>query len=174
MTVIPERTNQRIITPALRLLPARMDSLEARVMMLAIGLQESRLVHRYQVIDRARPEVKGPARGLWQFERGGGVRGVLNHPASKRLALDVCAIRGVAPLQTRAWEALEHDDLLAACFARLLLWTDTRPLPALGRGGEAWEYYLRNWRPGKPHARTWNGYYGQALAVIAGGNRACG
>ncbi len=35
-------------------------------------------------------------------------------------------------------------------FARLLLWTDAKPLPAIGDEQGAWDYYLRNWRPGKP------------------------
>ncbi|WP_199533145.1 hypothetical protein [Thiopseudomonas alkaliphila] len=62
---------QTAIDPALALLPARMKSKKAVVMMLAIGLQESRFIHRRQI--------KGPARGFWQFEKGGGVYGVLNH-----------------------------------------------------------------------------------------------
>ena len=62
------------IEPALLLLPARMESAEATVMLLAIGLQESRLEHRRQI--------KGPARSFWQAEKGGGmVHGVLRHPA---------------------------------------------------------------------------------------------
>ena len=58
-------------------------------MLLAIGLQESRLTHRRQI--------GGPARGLWQFERGGGVAGVLRHAASRDHALSVCDARRVAP-----------------------------------------------------------------------------
>ena len=61
------RTN---VLPGMALLPDRMDTPEARVMMLAIGLQESRFVHRRQI--------KGPARGFWQFEQGGGVIGVVS------------------------------------------------------------------------------------------------
>lgn len=160
--------NATIVTPGLRLLPAKMDSAEARVLMLAIGLQESRLKNRWQVIDLNRPNVKGPARGLWQFERAGGVAGVLNHAATKRLALSACQARGVVPAPTSVWTKLAEDDVLAAAFARLLLWSDPAPLPALGRGGEAWTYYLRTWRPGKPHRRTWNGLYAQAIEAIEG------
>src|SRR3546814_4167946 len=58
------------IKPALKLLPKQMDSREARVLLLAIGLQESGFEHRWQVIDRRRPNRKGPARGFWQFELG--------------------------------------------------------------------------------------------------------
>lgn len=42
------------IYPAFEILPLRMDSTEAAVMMLAIGLQESRFEHRVQLIGRSR------------------------------------------------------------------------------------------------------------------------
>jgi len=57
--------------PALELLPPVMDSAAARVNLITIALQESKLIHRWQVVDLAKPNVKGPARGLLQFERGG-------------------------------------------------------------------------------------------------------
>lgn len=139
------------------LLPVAMNSARADVMLLAIGLQESRFTHRRQI--------GGPARGFWQFERGG-VAGVLEHPASRKHAVSVCAARGVDPTITNVHLALEHDDVLAAAFARLLLWTDAKPLPALGDSATAWDYYLRNWRPGKPHPKTWPALYAQALAAV--------
>ena len=80
------------IDPALALLPGKMDNDRARVQMLAMGLQESRFIHRRQLGN-------GPARGLWQFERGGGVKGVLEHPASAALARDICIAMDVEPGQ---------------------------------------------------------------------------
>ena len=44
---------------ALALLPSAMDTPQAHCMLLAIGLQESRFVHRRQI--------GGPACGFWQF-----------------------------------------------------------------------------------------------------------
>jgi len=128
-------------------------------MLLAIGLQESRFEHREQI--------GGPARGFWQFEAGG-VRGVLTHPASRDYAQAVCETRHVAPMAPTVLRRLAVDDLLACAFARLLLYTDPRALPAVGKGGEAWAYYLRNWRPGKPRARSWNGFYAQAVEAVRG------
>lgn len=133
------------IEPALALLPAGMDTPQARVMLLAIGLQESALVHRHQVLTGGR---KGPARGLFQFERGGGVVGVLTHRATRKLAQEVCDHRGVPAASYEAWQALEYDDTLAAAFARLLLWTDPGALPAVADTEGAWHLYLRTWRPG--------------------------
>ena len=63
----------KVIIPGLKLLPPKFDTPEARVMMLAIGMQESRFLHRKQI--------GGPARGFFQFEEGGGVQsgGPWNH-----------------------------------------------------------------------------------------------
>ena len=148
---------------ALRLLPPAMDSKEARVMVYATGLQESRFTHRAQVIDGGG---KGPARGYWQFERGGGVAGVLRHPASRFWANSVCNARNIPAQPLNVWLALETDDVLAAALARLLLFTDPARLPAVGEQSESWTYYLRNWRPGKPHPRTWPECYEAALKAV--------
>nr|WP_255469077.1 hypothetical protein [Achromobacter sp. UMC46] len=139
-----------------------MDTLEARVMLLAIGLQESRFVHRRQI--------SGPARGFWQFERGGGVRGVLTHPASRVHAYRLCGGRAVDPVAAAVYPALEQDDVLAAGFARLLLWTDANRLPAIGDVQGGWNLYARTWRPGKPHPQTWPALHAEAVAVAGGGH----
>lgn len=151
------------LNPALALLPARMDSLAARVQLLANGLQESRLTQRVQ---RVAGGGKGPARGLWQFERQGGVRGVLTHQQTAPLALHVCQARQVSAVTSVVWAELETDDVLAAAFARLYLFADAAPLPALGQTDAAWACYLRTWRPGKPHPETWPAFYAQALAFV--------
>ena len=146
------------ILPAYTLLPSGMASERATQMLLAIGLQESRFRHRRQI--------GGPARGFWQFERGGGVAGVLRFDGTLYTSRAVCSARGVKPTAAAVHAALEHDDVLAAAFARLLLWTDPAPLPALGSEGDAWAYYIRNWRPGKPHLGTWHGCYMTALNFV--------
>jgi len=149
------------IEPALALLPSKMDTAAARVMLLAIGLQESRFLHRRQLGD-------GPARGLWQFERGGGVRGVLTHPASREYAYRICKVRDVEPIAAAVHPALETDDVLAATFARLLMWTDAWSLPPMGDALGGWGLYTRTWRPGKPHPQTWAALYGQSVAEVRG------
>ncbi|CUJ42169.1 hypothetical protein [Achromobacter xylosoxidans] len=154
---------ERAIEPALALLPARMDTPAARVMLLAIGLQESRFVHRRQI--------GGPARGFWQFEKGsrasrGGVWGVCLHPASKGHLAVLCKARSVACDPDAIYAALEYDDVLAACVARLLLWTDPKVLPAIGDWDAAWSLYLCTWRPGRPHPKTWPQLYAQAMAAV--------
>lgn len=153
------------IDSALALLPQAMDSAPARVMLQAIGLQESRLTARVQIVNGGG---QGPARGLWQFERGGGCAGVLKHSASRYWMHSVCTARGVKPSPAELWAALATDDVLAAAAARLLLFTDPKRLPVLGDIEGAWALYLRVWRPGKPHWHTWPALYAQAADVVQG------
>lgn len=152
------------ISPALKLLPARMDTPMARLMLLAIGLQESRLTNRFQVITGGG---KGPARGLWQFERAGGVRGVLEHSATKATAGAVCLARQLQPDAANVWAALEFDDVLAAAFARLMLFSDPKPLPAAVDVAGCWDLYARAWRPGKPHPETWPAFHSLSKEFLA-------
>ena len=149
-----------VVNPALTLLPHSMDSSQARAMLLAIGLQESRFVHREQI--------GGPARGFWQFEKGAGVKGVMNHPLSISCAQSVCRARGVPFDRAQVYNTLAKDDVLAAAFARLLLWTDPKPLPGRDDVQGGWDLYARVWRPGKPHRDTWDAFYRDAVAHIYG------
>ena len=158
------------LTPALALLPPAMDTREARCMLLAIGLQESRFNSRRQLVGNP-PRPVGPARGFWQFEPGtaasrGGVWGVFLHSSTNRLLRTIAELRGCPPSPTNIWEAIEHDDVLAAGVARLLLWTDPGKLPRIGDADAAWALYLRTWRPGKPHPQTWPALYAQAVAAV--------
>jgi len=157
------------INCALCVLPDHMDTPEARVMLIAIGLQESAFQHRRQI--------KGPARGFWQFELGGGFRGVLRHASSTKYAKHLLTERRYSGMtESEQFAQLETDDVLAAGMARLLLWTDPKALPALNRPDDAFEYYLRTWRPGA-HTRgtaeqraairsRWLSNYAQAMAEV--------
>lgn len=136
------------IDPALTLLPAKMDTPEARIMLLAIGLQESRFEHRRQLVGNP-PRPVGPAKSFWQGEQGGGmVRGVRLHASTRASAADLYRARGVAAEDAAIWNAIEVDDVLAAGLARLLLWSDPLSLPQVGAEGESLALYLRTWRPG--------------------------
>lgn len=144
------------IEPAFSLLPEHMRSPAAETMLLSIGLQESRFLHRRQV--------GGPARGFWQFELRGGTQGVLTHPLTSALAKDCMRKLQYDPTALVAHEAIEHNDVLAAVFARLLLWTVPAPLPTDAKTG--WEQYIQAWRPGKPHRGTWDEFYSTAWEVV--------
>ena len=153
-----------ILNPALAWLPPKMDSIEARVQMLATGSQESKFEHRYQVLND--PTQKGPARSFWQMERGGGVKGVMTHSASHDLALAACQKQGVQFDTRSVWLAIEIDDFLAGVFARLLYWTDPGKLPAVTDAAGGWALYMRIWRPGKPHPETWANYHDAARKAL--------
>ena len=168
----PREVRNGPVAEALLLLPAKMTSPQAELMLLAIGLQESELKYRRQ-------HGNGPARSLWQAERGGGmVAGLLgfHNQDVQDLARGLCAVRGVLAQPRAVWEAIEHDDVLAAGLARLLLFTDPARLPGLGDEEGAWQLYLRTWRPGA-HSRgdaaakaslrqKWAKNYGKALEAV--------
>lgn len=153
----PELFIANALAPALRLLPPNMDTPAARAMVLAICLQESRLRHRKQI--------GGPARGYAQFEQGGGVRGVLSHPASAPHIRLILSILDYESNPEDCYLAIEHNDILAAAFARLLLWTLPGPLPARGDAEGGWSQYVAAWRPGKPHRGTWDVCYETGWAI---------
>lgn len=127
----------------------------ARVL-LAVGEQESGLTARRQAGG-------GSARGLWQFERAG-VAGVVTHPWTQGIVSrlsDDFGVHGVDEI----WFRIAHDDVLAACVARLALYTDVRQI-ALGCDA-AWLMYRRVWRPGKPAKERWAGSWAVATRAWA-------
>lgn len=128
----------------------------ANIMLVAISGQEAHWTARVQ-------NNNGPAHGLFQFERRGGVAGVLKDDATAALARAACDKAGVAPDSLSVWKALVSDDALAVAFARLLLWSDEAPLCAVGDEEGSWRYYLRNWGPGKPDHARWHINYQSAL-----------
>ena len=145
-----------ILPAALSLLPARMDTPTARQHLLTIGLQESRFRYRRQI--------SGPARGLFQFERGG-VLGIVRHQATKdHLQAAVEALRydpEMALDDVGLHAAIEHNDVLACVLARLNLWWLPEPLAVDPDG--AWHQYLSAWRPGRPHPDAWAACWEQAF-----------
>ncbi|MGL5307248.1 MAG: hypothetical protein ACRC9Y_14110 [Aeromonas veronii] len=149
---------ETIINPALDLLPSKMNSDKAKVMLLAIGLQESRLIHRRQI--------RGPAKSFLQFESGGGVKGVMEHSAVSTQTQNLCGALMVAFDRTCIHQAMEYNDFLAFGLGRLLLYTDPKPLPEIGDAQGAWDLYQRVWRPGKPHRDTWDTLYADAVSAV--------
>ena len=148
------------VTPALQLLPAFMGSKRARVILFAIGLQESKLKDRRQI--------NGPARGLWQFEEGGGIHGVMTHSASRAILKRIADAFDIPWDRKAMFDELEKNDVWAAVCARLLMFTDPPRLPELENPEAAWNLYERVWRPGKPHPETWNAHYDRAMDYVIG------
>lgn len=149
--------HRAIIEPALEWLLPDMDSPEARRMLIAIAGQESGFRYRRQI--------RGPARGWWQFELGG-VVGIRTHTATRDACEHVLAELGYDPQMPsgQVFVLLEDCDLLAACFARLNLRWLPWPLPT--DEGHGWEQYAEAWRPGKPHPDRWPANWGAASEVV--------
>jgi len=145
------------ILPGLGYLPKAMNTTEAAAMLFAIGMQESRFEHRFQI--------RGPARGFWQFEKNG-IAGVLYHRATAELVEKVCRELVIKCTVEDCYEAVAYNDPLAACFARLLLWTLPDKLPAMNEHEEGWSMYLKGWRPGRPKEATWKSYYNVAWLSV--------
>lgn len=159
LALTPEFVLTHAIAPALAILPMPMDSPTVRMLLIAIGLQESGLKYRRQLGN-------GPARGLWQNERGGGVRGVVTSAATAAHCRNLALARGVRFDADAIWQALEIDDVLAAGMARLILFADPRPLPPMDDPLLTWVCYLRNWRPGEPRPDDWPKNHFAALATV--------
>jgi hypothetical protein len=160
----PTQLLTRIVGPNLATLDRLIGiqySNEAAINLLAIAGQESACKWRYQKLSSGNP---GPARGMWQFERNGGVAGVLSHRRTKVKAGIICDYLSVRNQRSDVWRALEGSDLLAVAFARLLLWSDPMRLPE--EQDEGWRCYLRLWRPGKPHPKRWPENWRAAVAAV--------
>lgn len=112
----------------------------------------------------ARVQHGGPAHSFWQFEKGGGVAGLFRVVPNQLQA--VCDYLYIPFDIDSVYQSMIYNDTLAACMARLLLFTDPAPLPALGDVEGGWQYYLRNWRPGAPHPEVWPIRYATVMGIV--------
>jgi hypothetical protein len=146
-----------VIPAAFRLLPEEMGTPEAAAMLMAIGYQESNFAARQQIGG-------GPARGFWMFEMGG-VLAVIT-PRSIRIplnaALEALRYPSGPQIPQTYYDAIRHNDVLAAVFARLLLWLHPDPLPTSTDTAVGWSQYERQWRPGKPRPDDWASSWSRA------------
>lgn len=146
-----------IYTAACALLPSRLDTPEAKAMMFAIPMQESRWDERRQI--------GGPARGFPQFELAG-IKGVLNHKASQPLIRAVLDRLDYDYKPETSYVAIEHNDVLAVAYMRCLLWTVPDPLPGRAEPEEGYAQYIEAWRPGKPRRATWDEFFNAAWKIV--------
>lgn len=144
-----------IVPAAYSILPEPMASPAATAMLLAIGLQESGLTHREQM--------GGPARSFYQFERIG-VMGVLATATAGAIFRDCLERLHYSRSMTAAdiHQAITHNDILATCLARCLLWNDPRALPTWEQSPVGWKLYQDNWRPGAPRPEHWRDNFSTA------------
>lgn len=137
------------------------DTMEARRLLLAIALQESRINHRRQMSSDGTES--GPAKSFWQFEQGGGCKGVLTHRQVAPSMRAVCEVFNIEPTSRGLWDAIQYHDVVAAAAARLLVYTLPGKLPTTV--GDGWEQYLNAWRPGHPHPASWAANWNLATKI---------
>ena len=128
----------------------------ARAMLYAAGLQESNLSARFQATPASSALRKGAGRGLWQM-RIDDVSRLLTTNSTKERS-EAISNKYVGSVHPHAvWATLEYNDVLAAIFARLMLWPDPAALPAPAAVNEraALDYYIRCWRPNSPREKDW-------------------
>lgn len=165
----PELLLKTAIIPAMSLLNPRLDTPEARALLICIALQESGLRARRQMLEAGKPwweSRPGAANGLFMFERDGGVRGVMRHPAASAIVLPVIDALLYPRDPYAVHEALIHNDVLACVLARALLYSVPEPLPGPNDPAKGWAIYIKAWRPGKPHVEPWANHYRTAWAMV--------
>ena len=164
-------TLHSFLLPACKpLFPEHLMDSNAQAMMLAIGLQESDLKHRQQLIGRNRnwwQSINGPATGFWQFEKIG-IKGVIEHRTAGPMFKTVCDLLGYPTNVNVIHKAVINNDILAVALARCLLWMVPEKLPGVGEAAKAWDQYLSAWRPGKPSPLRWEDRYILAWDIVNG------
>lgn len=160
----PQRLLQTAIRTALdELVPLGIPSSpQAMRFLLAIALQESGLAHRRQV--GMGGVENGPAASFWQFEQGGGCKGVLTHPSALPKMKAICEAYNIEPTPAALWEAMRYQDVVAAAAARLLIFTLPQSLPMIADAG--WQQYVAAWRPGKPRPAEWADNWALASSTV--------
>jgi hypothetical protein len=154
MTLDEART--LIVFPTLEWLGGVYDTSRAERMLLTIGLTESGFKTRLQV--------GGPARGFWQFEKNGGCAEFEASPKLADLRKRAKSL-GFPFTRGETYAAIGAGaDILACIMARGILWIDPAPLPT--DRDEAYAYYLRRWRPGKPSKARWNTSWAAVEAML--------
>lgn len=165
----PEILNSTIFPAAFSLLPAGMDSVQARAMLLAIGLQESKLRDRAQLVGGAVEwwhSIDPPANSYYQFENVS-IRLMLQHSVARHLLIPaLSALDYPVDAPGIIHEAVRDNDILATILARALLRTVPEALPEQREQQRGWEQYLWAWRPGKPHPKTWAENWRKAWTVV--------
>lgn len=164
MIILPasaETVLAQAVDIALGYLPDKMVSDQARVQVLGDGLYESGFRTRIQAPN-------GPAHGLWQFQINA-IRLVMWNAATSAACAALCEACGVKFGPTAIYFAIADGahDVLAAGLARLIVWADPQPLPAIGNAPAAADCHQRCYRPGAWDESRYIALYPQAVEAVA-------
>lgn len=140
--------------------------------LLAVALQETQLIDRYQVL-RRRPFRRGQGRSFYQFELGqpgptnpGGFLGLYNFRNSRvrRMFADLADEFQIPDTPATWFDLILGHDVAAVCAARALMYSDAFPIPTTSEA--TWLMYLRTWNPGKPHPTPWKRNYRNSRTIV--------
>lgn len=132
----------------------------AEMELLAISGQEASWSQRIQD--------GGPAHSLWQIEPGT-IVAVQASSLTGDILAEVCSALSIQFDAGVIYQAIIYNDVLAVMVARLILFLDPLPLPAIGDVSDGWDCYSRNWRPGKPRPADWPANYQTAMQALGDG-----
>jgi len=107
----------------------------------------------------------GDGRGPWQAGRVI-IADLLHNLDTAMLMHKCCASLGIAVSVEPIYAAIIGNPKLSVALARLSLWADPFPIPAIGDQAGLWKCYLRVWRPGAPRPDDWPDVYQQSLEAI--------
>ncbi len=93
---------------------------------------------------------------------------MLEHPATRIVARELCATLDIEPTIAGVYEAVAFNDILCAGFARLLLWTLPQALSGPNEPSAGWDCYVDAWRPGTPRPETWEPFFAEAWEMVLG------
>lgn len=161
----PKGLLTQIIEPSLGVLSVFVDkkvdiaSIEAKLLLIAIGIQESGLTARRQF-------GHGPARSWWQIEE---LTALDTIQRWRPLKAYLTYLEIPIPIHTATLfgYVLQYSEYAACGIARGILALDPSPLPTVGDLSGAWETYRRCWRPGKPRLEKWDSSYQLALEAVS-------
>lgn len=161
----PEEFYHTVLTPALnkieKFAPDMPRSRALEVLMTSISGVEANWTDRAQ-------SPSGMAHGLFQMQQND-IEDIMANPASRAIfeqGMEEWGIKTPTAEHLFGILASAEGDSMAVFLARLNLWCDPHPIPAVDVEQEMYAYYLDTWRPGvKPPARfAWA--YGQALIAV--------
>jgi hypothetical protein len=166
----PEIVHRCLVAATLAIFPVEYNSPRARAMLLSIGLQETEFKARRQLVagEKRWWKSQGPAVGYWQNERIG-IQGIMQHHRAGPMLRNICDTLGYPFDLDVLYDAVKYDNILAVVIARLMLWVHPDPLPGPNDVSTSWQYYLRTWRPGKPHPERWEDNYRRAWEIVGAG-----
>ena len=143
---------------AMALLPAHLTCAESKAMLIAIAMQSSQFSFRR--------ELMGHDRSFWALGAQTHIKVVAEHELTRGPIAAVCDALCYDTSVFSAYMAVEHNDILACAYARLLLSLVPGKLPSRDQPQLGWDQYLAVWRPSHPRPEPWPVHFRRAWDAV--------